>query len=123
MANFMKAWGVASEERHKPIRVFVFKRFFGQQGVAQAASKPMITKSRFHSLHPIAFQLDYRIKYKPQPPLCILFVELLAHPDQTSDIRLKESLSFKLLNSDSALYLFNFAAPPSTCPDTAIARI
>lgn len=66
----------------------------------------MITKCRPNSLHPDAFQLDYRNKYKPQTPLCILFIELLVHLDQTNYVRLKV---VKLQNS--ALYLLNYAAP------------
>lgn len=49
----------------------------------------MITKCRPNSLHPDAFQLDYRNKYKPQPPLCILFIELLAHLDRANYVRLE----------------------------------
>lgn len=49
----------------------------------------MITKCRLNSLHPDAFQLDYRDKYKSQPPLCILFIELLAHLDRANYVRLK----------------------------------
>lgn len=49
----------------------------------------MITKCRSNSLHLDAFQLDYRNKYKPQTPLCILFIELLVHLDRTNYVRLK----------------------------------
>gem|GEM_PF-2753593 len=49
----------------------------------------MIIKCRSNSLLPDAFQLDYQIKYKPQPPLCILFIELLVHHNRANYVRLK----------------------------------